>query len=109
MATQQPIVSTSIEEIEHEVDRCAERTRLAKAIAISENAPELVAELQQRAKRKPEEVEEQRAKAEANAIAALADLRSALSRPEDRRFSPKALAGRRNKAPANLLGLANSC
>jgi hypothetical protein len=36
-------------------------------------------------KRNPEDVAEQRAKAEANALAALDDLRSALSRPEDRR------------------------
>jgi len=102
---QMPHTEATIAEVEDELRTMrAEQKRLAKAIAIVDDAPELVAELQQRAarvrvleaelaaaKRTPDEIAALMTRVEASALERTKDLRSTLTRGGDLREVFRAL------------------
>lgn len=102
---QMPKAAREVAELEAELhDVRAEQKRLAKAVALTDDVPELAAELQRRAararvldaqiataRRTPGEVATLVAKVEREARAKVANLRAALTRPEDLRQVFKAM------------------
>ncbi len=102
---QMPKAAREVADLEAELrDVRAEQKRLARAVALTDDVPELASELQRRsararvlesqiaaARRTPGEVTELLARVERDARAKVANLRAALTRPEDLRQVFKAM------------------